>query len=234
MLFIVEGVTDRESLELLLTEVVEEDNQVLFQVVGGDITSDNSINSSNVKNKITDIIKDSGKRKFKPNDYREIIHLVDMDAAFISEDSVYEDSTLDRFIYKDNGIYANDRETVIKRNNKKKKILDLLVSTSKVYRTIPYRVFYFSCNLEHVLHNERDADHKLKIKYAESFQDKYIDNLEEFVELLCNSDFTVKKQYKESWEFIKEDDNSIRRFTNFNIFLYEYLRKDKVHIDNMI
>ena len=227
VLFIVEGVTDRESLELLLTELVQANNQIIFQVVGGDITSDRGVTNTNVKSKIIDIIKDGGKRKFKPNDYREIIHLVDMDAAFISEKNIHEDDTLNRFSYKDDGIYSSNREAIIRRNDRKKKILNLLMSTRKVYRTVPYRVFYFSCNLEHVLHNEREVDDSLKIKYAEDFQDKYIDNLYGFVELLCHSEFTVKEEYKESWDFIKQDNNSIKRFTNFNIFLDEYIIKSE-------
>lgn len=92
VLFIVEGITDKDSLELLLTELVEKDNQVIFQVVGGDITSDRDVSKTNIKNKITDIIKDGGKRKFKPSDYRDVIHLVDMDGVFISEENIYKDS----------------------------------------------------------------------------------------------------------------------------------------------
>lgn len=223
VLFIVEGITDKESLELLLTELIEDDGQTIFEVVGGDITSDEDINRSNIKKKITDIIKDGGKRKFRPSDYQEVVHLVDMDAVFISEENIYEDKDLDRFVYKDDGIYARNIEKVIERNNRKKKLLNLLLSTNKVYRSVPYRVFYFSCNLEHVLHNEREVEENLKIKYAENFQDRYIDNLEGFVNLICNSSFTVKKDYKESWDFIKQGNNSIKRFTNFNILLNDYL-----------
>lgn len=223
VLFIVEGITDQESLELLLTEFIQDDNQIIFEVVGGDITSDKDVNSTNIKSKITDIIKDGGKRKFRARDYLEVIHLVDMDAVFISENNIYQDESLDKFIYKDDGIYAKNIETVIKRNNKKKNLLNLLLSTNKVYKTVPYRVFYFSCNLEHVLHNEVEIEDKMKIKYAEDFQDKYIDDLDGFVDLICNSTFTVDKDYKESWDFIKQDNNSIKRFTNFNILLNDYL-----------
>ena len=39
VLFIVEGITDQESLELLLEEFIQDNNQVIFEVVDGDITS---------------------------------------------------------------------------------------------------------------------------------------------------------------------------------------------------
>jgi len=222
-LFIVEGITERESLELLLTELIEDNSQIIFEVVSGDITSDYNVNGRNIKEKLTDIIKDGGKRKFRPSDYQEVIHLVDMDGTFISRDNIYLDNTVDGFVYKDDGIYANNVDRVVRRNDKKQRLLNLLISTNRVFRSVPYRVFYFSCNLEHVLHNERQVEDKLKIKCAEKFQDKYIDNLQGFVDLICNSDFSVKKEYKESWNFIKGDNNSIKRFSNFNILLEDYL-----------
>ncbi|MGO1369916.1 hypothetical protein [Senegalia sp. (in: firmicutes)] len=225
VLFIVEGITDQESLELLLEEFIPNDNQIIFEVVDGDITSSNNVDKKNIKSKITDIIKGGGKRKFKPSDYLEVIHLVDMDAVFISEENIYEDQSANKLIYKEDGIYAKNIESVIKRNNKKKGLLNLLLSTNKVYKSVPYRVFYFSCNLEHVLHDKIEVEEKLKIKYARDFQDKYIDDLDGFVNLICNSIFTVDKEYKDSWDFIKKDNNSIKRFTNFNILLKDYLNE---------
>ncbi len=224
VLFIVEGISDQDSLQLLLTESIEANNQILFEVVGGDITTDRDVNVKNIKDKLTEIIKDGGKRKFKASDYQEVIHLVDMDGAFIPQENIYQDETAIGFIYKNDGIYAKNRDHIMRRNDQKKIILNLLISTSKVFKSVPYRVFYFSCNLEHVLHNERQVEEGVKIKYAEDFQDKYIDDVEGFVDLLCKSDFTVKKQYKESWDFIKEENNSIKRFSNFNIVLEEYLK----------
>lgn len=224
VLFIVEGISDKESLELLLTELIKNNSQVIFELTHGDITSNGSSNSSNIKSKIVDIIKGGGKRKFKPTDYKEIIHLVDMDGAFVSEDSIYLDKSLDRFIYNSGGIYANNIDNVIIRNRRKQDILNILCATKIIYNSIPYRTFYFSTNLEHVLHNKVEIKERFKRKYAEKFQEQYIDNLEGFVDFMCESDFTVKKGYEESWDFIKENNNSIKRYTNFNIILEEYLK----------
>ena len=46
---------------------------------------------------------------------------------------------------------------------KKVSILDKLCSTPSIGR-IKYFMYYFSCNLEHVLHNEQNLDDKLKSK----------------------------------------------------------------------
>lgn len=227
VLFIVEGITDQESLELLLGEFIGHNNRVIFEVVGGDITTNNNVDRANIKNKITDIIKDGGKRKFTPSDYLEVIHLIDMDGAFISHENIYLDESLNKFVYKEEGIYAKSIEKVIERNNIKKDLLNLLISTNKVYRSVPYRAFYFSCNLEHVLHNKMGIDDEEKIKYAQKFQDRYIDDLEGFIDLFCKSEMSVEKAYKDSWEFIKKDNNSIKRYTNLNILLNEYLSQEK-------
>lgn len=223
VLFIVEGTTDRESLEILLQEIIEAKREVVFKVVGGDITSNKGVNSDNIKNKINNIIKDGGKQKFKPSDYLEVIHLVDTDAVFISEKNIYKDKSLNKFVYKEDGIYAKYIERVIERNTQKKNMLNLLSKLNNIYGSVPYRIFYFSCNLEHVLYNEMGVRDRVKMRYAEEFQDKYIDDIDGFIDFICNSDFTVDKSYKESWEFIKKDNNSIKRFTNFNILLKDYL-----------
>ena len=221
VLFIVEGFSEKESLELLLSDFFGNNRQVIFEVAQGDITSDRHSTQQNIKSKITELIKSSG-RKFKPADYKEVIHLVDMDAAFISEDNIYLDPLNSKFSYRDDGVYTPNIEYVKDRNKRKQALLKFLSNTSKVYTSVPYRVFYFSCNLEHVLHNEIEVPDDLKIQYAENFQDLYIDNLKGFIDFICNSDFSVNQDYQESWRFIQQDNNSIKRFTNFNIVLKDY------------
>ncbi|NLB20540.1 MAG: hypothetical protein GX829_06895 [Clostridium sp.] len=225
VLFIVEGITEQESLELVLTTLIEDNNEVVFEVVGGDITSRNDVDIANVKNKITEAIKDGGKRKFKPSDYLEIVHLIDMDGAFITEKNIYLDKSLDRLSYREDGIYANNIDNVLRRNNKKQKLINTLIKTDKVYGTVPYRIFYFSCNLEHVLHNIREVENEAKFDFSKKFQDEYIDDLDGFLKLICQNTFSVKKDYASSWNFIKLDNNSIKRYTNFNLLLDGYSKK---------
>ena len=220
-MFIVEGFSEKESLELLLSEAFGNNHQVIFEVVQGDITSNKNSSSNNIKSKITDLIKSSG-RKFKPSDYKEVIHLVDMDGAFISEDSIHLDRLSDGFSYRNNGIYAPDIQIVKDRNKRKQDLLKLLSTTPKVYTSVPYRIFYFSCNLEHVLHDEIAVSDNDKVQYAEDFQDLYFEDLDGFIDFICNSDFSVNQEYEDSWRFIQQDDNSIKRFTNLDIVLKDY------------
>ncbi len=83
---------------------------------------------------------------------------------------------------------------------------------------IPYRVYYFSCNLEHVLHNIQNVTTEEKIELSEKFEDKYSEELMEFIKFINDEEFSMNKSYRDSWEFIKQGNNSLKRYTNFNLF----------------
>lgn len=223
ILFIVEGITDRESLELSLQTLLEKDNSVVFEVVQGDITANAGVRGNNIRRKLTDIINSGGRRKFLKRDYREIVHLIDTDGAFVSEDYIIEDERFKDFHYTQEMIYNQSKERVWIRNQKKQASINILLSTQKVYGNVPYRMFYFSCNLEHVLHNEISVRDRNKMEYAHRFQDKYADDEQAFVDFICESDFSVKMDYYDSWDFIMRENNSLKRYTNFNLFLEDVL-----------
>ena len=49
------------------------------------------------------------------------------------------------------------------------------------------------------------------------FAVKYKDDISGFLDFITNSDFSVVNGYKESWDFIKQDHNSLKRFTNLGL-----------------
>lgn len=76
-------------------------------------------------------------------------------------------------------------------------------------------IFY---NIEDVLHNEICLDDELKMEYAEDFSDAYYDKEDLFIEFIKNEQFAVRGDYKETWEFIKIDGNSLKRYSKINLF----------------
>ena len=79
-------------------------------------------------------------------------------------------------------------------------------------------MYYFSCNLEHVLHNEVNLSDELKMEYAERFSDSYYKIESAFIDFIRDEQFAVTGDYKETWEFIKLNGNSLKRYSNFHLF----------------
>lgn len=82
-----------------------------------------------------------------------------------------------------------------------------------------------SCNLDHVLHNKRNSTDAEKETDAYAFAKKYKNNVDGFVSFICDSDFSVNGDYKESWIHIETGMNSIERYTNLGICIREELNK---------
>lgn len=217
IVFIVEGISDKESLEAILSELFEDKN-IVFSVVGGDITTANSSNITNIQNKIVEKIKEAMNRdKFLKDDIEKVVHLVDMDGAYIPSDNIIKKDVAHP-IYTDKNIETNNVENTIQRNEKKALMLNKLSTMKKIFNNIDYSIFYMSCNLEHVLHNIRNAEKDKKSSLAEEIEDKYYDNPEEFVKFIRDSSFAVKGEYSETWNFIKKNLNSLNRYSNFYLF----------------
>lgn len=219
ILFIVEGITDETSLGLILSRLYK-GTGIRFHVAGTDITSQNTTNTSNILVRLSDEIKSFQKGTYRDSDILQVVHLIDTDGAFVSDEHVvYEDTS--NPIYTLNSIKTSHVEQMKYRNQRKSSIINKLVGITKVRKVIPYTLFYFSCNLEHVLHDIQNLPWEDKIEYAEKFQDRFDGKETEFVEFLKSESFTVKGDFKETWDFIKRDCNSLNRYCNFHLYFKE-------------
>ncbi|MBU3072134.1 hypothetical protein [Clostridium estertheticum] len=220
VLFIVEGVTDRNSFALVLSKIIEKDKIVRFKVIHGDITTQNGVSASNIYAKITDYIKEFiSSDMYKKSDISNVIHLVDTDGAFINDEQILQKDTNGSIEYNTQNIYAKNTDNIKKRNKQKSQILSKLATTNMVYANLSYRVYFFSSNLEHVIHNIQVVNDDDKRRFAEKFEDEFITNPISFIEFMNNPEFAINAEYKDTWEFIKKDTNSLKRFTNFNLYL---------------
>lgn len=162
LLFIVEGLSDEISLAPALEKIITS-STVKFKIMRTDITSDFKSTVKNIENRI----KSHGVMRFLQenpqftvNDICGIIHIVDLDGAFVPDDVIVEGNTKD-VQYFDNSIICKNRSLFIKSKNNKKDNLTHLSNISEISiskkTTIPYSIFYMSCNLDHVLHNKRNS-----------------------------------------------------------------------------
>lgn len=217
ILFLVEGASDCTSLEFI--ENINEDETIKFQITSGDITSKLNITPQNciieLNSHLNNFIK---KNKLKKTDIVKIIHILDTDGVYIPDNKIVENTDIKNFLYSTEGIIANSKRNVEIRNKNKREILEKLLKTSMI-NSISYKIYYMSCNLEHVLHNKLEnlTDDEKK-ELANQFADKFYEKEYEFVKFINNSDFKVLGNYEDTWDFIKKDLNSVNRYSNFWLF----------------
>ncbi len=223
ILFLVEGISDEEALSAILSDIIRDD-VVSFQITSGDLTSRKGANNQNIipsiNKKVIEFMKIA---KVKRSDISQIIHLIDIDGAYIQdEEFMEEDPSLGNgFLYTSNKIYSSKKSRIISRNQQKSNLMNKLSGLNEISGT-SYKAYYFCCNLDHVFHNERNLDKDLKVSYAEEFQDRFFEKEKEFLKFIKESEFAVEGNFTETWNFIKQDLNSLGRYSNFHLFFNDF------------
>ena len=210
---IVEGPSDDEALGLFFNSYYDK-NSVHVHIVHGDLTT----TKGNIKNKIADEIRRfADSNHLKKTHFQEVIHIIDMDGAYIPDSAVVEDASAASPVYSINEIRTCNPEAIKARNKDKRKNLDIIQSLTSVWGDVQYHAYYMSCNLEHVLHNKLNCTDEEKEKLAFEFAKKYKDDVQEFISFITNSDFAVRGTYPETWKFIRTENNSLERHTNLGL-----------------
>lgn len=218
---IVEGPSDEEALGVILSRIYCSDT-VYVHIMHKDITTEfNNIPNKNIFTMISaEIRRYADSNHFKKDDFKEIIHLVDMDGAFIPNDNVIEDTAAVKPQYSITEIRTCNKQGIENRNGRKRANINSLCCRSKIW-DVPYRIFYMSCNLDHVLYDKQNSNDDEKERDSFSFAKFYKDKIPEFIDFISNSEFSVINGYKESWDFIKQDLHSLERHSNLGLCFKE-------------
>ncbi|MFW5795043.1 MAG: hypothetical protein ACOCV1_06125 [Bacillota bacterium] len=220
ILFLVEGITEEISFGMIFSEIFN-DKEIEFQIVHGDITTDDDVNSANIIKKISsEIDKFLAREHYNKNDILKIIHLVDTDGAYIPDKNIKK-SERKNIYYSDQEILTNSPDYIKERNNKKSRILNRLAKTSEINK-LSYKIYYLSCNLEHVLHDNANVKREAKKIKAEEFENKFFECEHNFIDYIKSSDFAVSGSYDDTWSFIKKESNSLKRFCNLHFIFKNY------------
>ena len=214
--FVVEGPSEEAALGTVMSEYFS-GSEVKFTVVHGDITLKDYVSMDGILKKIKEQI-DSVKKKYRyeTEDFIKIIHLTDTDGVFIEDGDIFPGSQ-DTIEYFTDHIETPHIESTSKRNHRKADILLKLRRTGKI-NGIPYKIYFNSCNLEHVLYNTlEDFTDEDKQRMSDDFAEKYEGNIDKFIEFVSCSDFTVPGTYQKTWEFIENSRNSLKRFSNMSL-----------------
>lgn len=215
---IVEGPSDDEALGLLLERIYDK-NKVHVFITHGDITTERGIDSQNILRRIGEVVKGYAKSNHLTNNhFQEIVHIVDMDGAYVPDAAVVENPDKMKPFYTPTNIQTADVVGIRERNNRKRKCLDRISSNSSIWG-IPYQVYYMSSNLDHVLYDMQNASDRDKEVNAMAFARKYKDSIDEFHRFISESSFSVSGDYLETWRYIRTGVHSLERHTNLGICL---------------
>lgn len=219
ILVIVEGPSDETALGAVLDAVFKSEI-VRIDVVHGDITADYQSSLNNILPKIGMRVKGYCEMEhLKKADIARVIHIIDTDGTFVPRDCIKENTSLSSTRYSADGIETNSVERIYNRNKRKSVILSKLCTVHSVLNNIPYDIYYMSCNLDHVLYNKQNNSREGKESDSYTFADKYSSTPRDFINFISNSAFSVPGDFRSTWEFIKKDKNSLKRYTNLALAL---------------
>lgn len=218
ILFIAEGVNDKTCLESVLENIIES-NEVRFQITNGDITSRSDVDEYKIKNEVGKIVKSfKDKYHLETGHFMEVVHIIDTDGLFLGKDFIkYAD--VEKPLYMEDGIYTKNVEGIVERNKKKSAVVERMLEINSILKVVPYSVYYFSSNMDHILHDNANLSKEEKDDLADVFEEKYADKPEEFIRFISDSPFSVKGTYEETWDFIRLGKNSVQRYSNFGVYL---------------
>lgn len=215
LLVIVEGETDMISLEGVFENIFS-NSTVEFEIIRGDLQLIAG-SGKNIVQGIRNMVESFMKLYYlqKENILR-IVHIIDTDGAFIPAEKV-ERGSQGHVKYLSNRILAPNPEQIVRRNASKTEFVKTLVKTEDI-EGIPYGIYYFSRNLEHVLHNRDDiVQNRTKCRLAYDFSDRYSRDPEGFLTFIRNESVAVNQGYIGSWAFIFSRCNSLKRYSNLHV-----------------
>ncbi len=227
VLVLVEGPSDEDALALVFRNLLEE-QEMEFDVLHTDITAKEEMTSKYIVGEIEkEVDAYLGRNPFiEKEDILKVVQLIDTDGAFVASSQIFQ-SENGKTEYSETCIWAKNRDRLIRRNISKRQIVYQLSHMGRLPDSYPYEIYYFSRNLEHVLHNiSEDLSDEEKEDLAYETAIRYRKNPDSFLSFLRESDFFVPGDYTQTWKFIMEDGNSLRRHCNLSVFFDRLLQRN--------
>ena len=222
-LFLVEGTTDSTSLGLVLSRIVESED-VRFHVLGGDLCYRYRINRQNAARTIMRPVNSFLQRyRLRRKDILKIVHIIDTDGAFIPPTRVFHGGNEHAYYGSDKIVTLSDDS--MRARNEHKTNAAMALSELDTVEQIPYALYYFSRNIEHVLHDRTDTlSSAEKRELSERFENEYAEDPEAFVSFICSRAVAVRGSYEQTWDYIFRGTNSLKRGTNLGL-LFSSMKK---------
>lgn len=238
---LVEGPTDKMALESSFNKL-STDSIHKFICTRGDTTSDKTIYNKTSDEIIKEYIRNyiNSHSSFEYKDIKQIIQIIDTDGLFCDSSTVVFEKSAEHPIYGRSITNVKNVETFIKtRNMKLERVLELIkkryvicdkrdYKSFKEKHSIPYSVYYHSCNLDDVICNNQNLPNGAeKTKNATQFKLKYSENVQGFLDFFESMNKSGELNFVASWNYLKENNISLSRCSN--LYLYLSLMKSNNH-----
>ncbi len=232
VIFLVEGETDKIALAKTISDNLKP--VAKFHVIRTDITSDMATTVDNVESLIAKRIGYffTENPQYNFEDVLSVIQITDTDGTYVEGSKVIYDNSNDKVRYNNDSISTMYVEEIKNRNKRKSSVLNYLstLNTIKYTREIhfKYRIYFMSCNMEHVLHdlpNVATAEEKERL--AKQFRREAGKNVNKLRDILFLPSIDCGESgYDDSWKAIKKGTTSLKRKSNFSHFFREYIDKN--------
>lgn len=231
---------------VLKEEVISSSDGIEYKY-NGDITSRRGVDSNNIFGLLLKLFIQPELEKrpayIYPKSVCEVIHLIDIDGIYLDNSRIIEDKSgvyqhLPYYDVEQGIIYADKKAEIEERNERKRNNIKKLVDTKSINLKItkesnssrerPYRVFFFSSNLDHVLYGKANNEDNSKIRDAQRFSNYFYNEPEKAAEFFINHQGAVKNtNYKDSWKLLMENHDENLQLTNINILVEDLLNRIK-------
>lgn len=186
-----------------------------------------SSSAESVAGKIRKIIQDESARthEFEMGDIIAVAQLTDLDGSYVPDSHVVKGPGLR---YQTDRIETDRPAAIIRRNNEKRRCMDMLCTWTTIKlaggRQVPYRLFYNSRNLEHAMHGDAgnltsEHKHDLSLHLTEhAFSDPA------WFRTLVTSEPVLHglHDYAMSWQWARKGTNSLARGSNIGLLPQEF------------
>lgn len=207
---LVEGPYDRQRLSVLIN--LFDDSKLVLVPYGSDAFTLKDYHLE-YKDRISNVL--SKEKTNEISDFDEIVHVCDTDGCYIDDSLVIEDKTIKHITYEHNCIKVLDRPSIIQHRINKRNNID------EILKADIFKIYYNSTNIDHAYDNIQNPSDNQKKQKAIEMYDAYKNNgyafLERLVELCPSAD-----GYIDSWDYIREDFNSLKPCTNTLYFVIEH------------
>lgn len=228
ILFLVEGPSDRTYLQRLKEEIEKQTSQrIIFKIVHEDLLSCSYYGKDNVKCAIVrSINKQMMESKIKKDEILEVVQVTDTDGIYIEDCDILSDSSIPRnkTNYERDKILNLNRDNIIKRNKIKRNNVQQLLDTSKIMN-YPYRLYFVSCNSDDFFMNKQNISQEEKKEASYQFYEEF--DFQSFFEIFFDSKNAMGEDFRTTWTFIQEKNNSLARYSNLYLFIEKWIKIER-------